>query len=205
MDKLYLFDFDGVIVDSLELYEHSIRLCLEKIDCPIIRTREDFLDLFEENFYEAIAKRGVSLEAFGKASESIAPSFDYRNVCAFGEMKVLLKELSRTGLLVVISSNHGEMVHTTLVKEKIDYCFREILGADFMLSKTDKIAYAMEKWNKSPSQTYYIGDTAGDIREAKSAGVKAVAVTWGWHPETRLTAAGADYIVRVPGDLLLLL
>ncbi|MCK9273594.1 MAG: HAD-IA family hydrolase [Syntrophales bacterium] len=203
-EKLYLFDFDGVIVDSLNLYEKAIRSCLEEIDCHIIKTREDFLDLFEENFYEAIAKKGVSLEAFGRASKILGPSIDYSNVCAFQGIKSILTHFSWTGILAVISSNYKEMVRETLRREKIDRYFSDILGADFMLSKTAKITYAMDRWGKSPSQTYYIGDTAGDIREAKSAGVHTVAVTWGWHSEIRLRAADPDFIIKTPGELAFL-
>jgi phosphoglycolate phosphatase len=41
--KLLLFDFDGVLVDSLEVYEDVVRQCLERLGRPIIRNREDFL------------------------------------------------------------------------------------------------------------------------------------------------------------------
>ena len=204
MKNLYLFDFDGVIVDSIDLYEHSIRTCLETINRPIIQTREDFLDLFEENFYEAIDKKGVPLETFLRASASIISSLDYSQVRAFQKMKPVLERFSDTHFLVVITSNRSEMVEKTLRREHLDSLFIDILGADFMLSKTAKIAYAMNRWDKSPAETYYIGDTAGDIREAKSAGVHTVAVTWGWHQEARLTGAGAEYVVRTPEDLLLL-
>jgi phosphoglycolate phosphatase len=57
--KLFLFDFDGVLVDSLDIYEQSVRLCLEKIGTPIIRDRDDYLALFDHNFYEAMAAKGV--------------------------------------------------------------------------------------------------------------------------------------------------
>ncbi|HEX7504171.1 MAG TPA: hypothetical protein VF336_02790, partial [Syntrophales bacterium] len=61
MKKLFLFDFDGVLVDSLSLYEKSVNICLERIGKPLIASREEFLDLFEENFYSAIATRGVDV------------------------------------------------------------------------------------------------------------------------------------------------
>ena len=204
MKNLYLFDFDGVIVDSLDLYETSIRTCLEEINWPIIKKHEDFLDLFEENFYEAIAKKGVPLDAFKEASASIASTLDYSKVRAFYELKPVLQHFSLENFLVVVSSNRKDVVERTLYREEIDCCFEEVLGADFMLSKTAKIMYAMDRWGKTPSETYYIGDTAGDIREAKSAGVHAVAVTWGWHSEIRLQTAGAEYIARTPNDLLFL-
>ena len=64
MEKLFLFDFDGVIVDSLDVYERRVRLCLEKMDSDIVQSRADFLALFEDNFYEAIEKKGVDVRAF---------------------------------------------------------------------------------------------------------------------------------------------
>ncbi len=60
----------------------------------------------------------------------------------------------------------------------------------------------MESYEIGADRTYYIGDTAGDVREAKQAGVKAVAVTWGWHSRETLEAAGPDFIVQEPEDLL---
>lgn len=62
--RLFLFDFDGVLVDSLGLYERSVNLCLERIGQRPIDTREEFLYLFEENFYSAIVKCGVDTAEF---------------------------------------------------------------------------------------------------------------------------------------------
>ncbi len=50
--SLLLFDFDGVLVDSLALYSEAVRLILEKIGTPIVKNREDYLSLFVGNFYE---------------------------------------------------------------------------------------------------------------------------------------------------------
>jgi phosphoglycolate phosphatase len=34
--KLFLFDFDGVLVDSLDVYEKTVTDCLQKINHPLI-------------------------------------------------------------------------------------------------------------------------------------------------------------------------
>ena len=52
--KLFLFDFDGVLVDSLDVYEKTVTDCLQKINQPLTRGREEFLELFEDNFYESL-------------------------------------------------------------------------------------------------------------------------------------------------------
>lgn len=42
----------------------------------------------------------------------------------------------------------------------------------------------------------------GDVREAREAGVRTVAVTWGWHPRERLERACPDVLIDKPEDLL---
>jgi phosphoglycolate phosphatase len=41
-----------------------------------------------------------------------------------------------------------------------------------------------------------LGDTVHDMRMARAAGVKAIAVAWGYHEIADLREAGADVVVR---------
>lgn len=200
--KLFLFDFDGVIVDSLELYEATTRRCFETIGKPITKNHEDFLKLFDENFYEAIQKRGIEMDEFKRALVQIAPSIDYSTVKAFAGMEPVLRALKNDNTLLIVSSNTVHAITAILSRIRYDGCFDEILGADFMLSKVDKIFHAMEKWNHHPERTFFVGDTSGDIKEARQTSVKTVAVTWGWHAKERLEKAQPDYLIESPDQLL---
>jgi phosphoglycolate phosphatase len=73
-----------------------------------------------------------------------------------------------------------------------------------MLSKKEKILYAIKKYQVAPQDIYYIGDTTGDIKEGKEAGVKTVGVTWGWHSKEKMASAKPDYLFDTPQELLLL-
>ena len=83
----------------------------------------------------------------------------------------------------------------------MDY-FREILGSDFMFSKKEKILYVIKKYQVAPQNIYYIGDTTGDIKEGREAGVKTVGVTWGWHSKEKMAAAKPDYLFDNPKELM---
>jgi len=76
------------------------------------------------------------------------------------------------------------------------------MGSDAAYSKEEKIRLAMYLFGIGQDQIYYIGDTAGDIREARNAGVHAVAVSWGWHSRERIEAVAPDFIADRPEDLL---
>ncbi len=202
MKKLYLFDFDGVLVDSLSLYEKSVNICLERIGKPLIASREEFLDLFEDNFFSAIAKRGVDVGEFMAASKAVTPALNYGVVRPVTELIPVLAELKKRHGLIIISSNSSFAIRLMLAKFGFDPYFDDVLGADFNFSKIEKILYAMGYYGTNGGHTFYVCDTAGDIREAREAGVKAVAVTWGWHPRERLERARPDAMIEQPEDLL---
>jgi len=204
LEKLFLFDFDGVLVDSLGLYEKSVNVCLERIGMPPIASREEFLDLFEENFYGAIAKRGVDVGEFMLAFKAVTPTLDYSLARPFSDLIPVLAELKKRHGLVIISSNSSFAIRLMLAKFGFDPYFDDVLGADFNFSKIEKILYAKGHYGTNGGHTFYVCDTAGDVREAREAGVKTVAVTWGWHPRKRLQRARPDAMIETPEDLLAL-
>ncbi|HDQ03477.1 MAG TPA: HAD family hydrolase [Deltaproteobacteria bacterium] len=200
--KLFLFDFDGVLVDSLDIYEKTVTECLIKINQPLTRGREEFLELFEGNFYESLVQKGVDLEAFMKASIDILARVKIKDIKPIEGVVPIVEELHKNHCLIVISSNETASIREALELFKYDGYFKEILGSDFMLSKKDKILYAIKKYQLSPDDIYYIGDTTGDIKEGKQAGVKTVGITWGWHSKEKMVSAKPDYLFYKPAQLL---
>jgi phosphoglycolate phosphatase len=200
--KLFLFDFDGVLADSLDLYAEAVARCLSRIGTPIVQNREDYLALFDGNFYESMAAKGVDLVAFAEAAKEILPGIDYDAMKPFDGLIPVLEALQKDHLLAVVSSNGFRTISSMLERFGFDCFFQGILGSDFLFSKKDKIAHALLKYGIDRERTFYIGDTTGDILEAREAGVRTVAVTWGWHSRERLVAVHPDFLVDRPEDLL---
>ena len=53
-----------------------------------------------------------------------------------------------------------------------------------------------------PAATWLIGDTPTDVETARRAGATCIAVTWGFRPRSELTAAGAQWLINQPDELL---
>ena len=203
--KLFLFDFDGVLVDSLDVYEKTVTDCLKDIKQPFVRSREEFLELFEDNFYTSLKNKGVDLDVFMKAAEDILAQVKIRDMKPFPAVAAVIEELHKTHCLIVVSSNDYASIKEALDLFHYNDYFRDILGSDFMFSKKEKILYAAKKYNVELNNIYYVGDTTGDIKEGKAAGVKTVGVTWGWHSKEKMAAAQPDYLYDKPQDLLQLI
>ena len=120
----------------------------------------------------------------------------------FAPMLPVLDRLKIDHILVVISSNISNIIYDILTKYRYDALFQDVLGTESGFSKLDKIRKAMKIFQSSEEETYYIGDTVGDMKEARLAGVKTVAVTWGWHDKDRFEKVNPDYLIETPEGLL---
>ena len=200
--KLLLFDFDGVLVDSIDVYEKTVTDCLKQIGQPLTRGREEFLELFEGNFYESLKQQGVNMDKFVAASVDILSKVNYTDMKPFDAIRPVLRELAINHPMIVISSNDTPTIAEALRLYDFEGIFQEILGSDFMLSKKDKILYAAKKYNATISDIYYIGDTTGDMKEGRQAGITTVGVTWGWHSKELMATSQPDYLFDKPEDLL---
>lgn len=200
--NLLLFDFDGVLVDSLDVYEKTVTDCLNAIGQPLTRDREEFLELFEGNFYQSLVDKGVDMKKFEEASVSILAQVNYAAMKPFDAIRPVLRRLKQNHPLVVISSNDTPTIREALRLYDFEGIFDDILGSDFMYSKKEKILYVIRKYSVTLQDIYYIGDTTGDIKEGKEAGVKTVGVTWGWHSKALLAASRPDYLFDTPEELL---
>ena len=77
----------------------------------------------------------------------------------------------------------------------------EVLGADHERSKTRRIRQVRARHARE-LPAWYVGDTTGDIIEARAAGVGTVGAAWGWHGEERLRRVRPDRVALAPVDLL---
>lgn len=200
-EKLILFDFDGVIADSFEVFFREFTSACSEMGFNRLNSREAFLNLFEGNLLFNVIKIGFPpwklRELFNRFQPRIAKAND--SVSAFDGIHEMLRHLSEKHPVYIISSNLTEAVQRFLLREGINTNIRDILGADVETSKVKKIKRV---WKQHPTATaYYIGDTSGDVYEGKEAGAITIAVTWGWHEVERLTRAKPHHLVHTPDEL----
>jgi phosphoglycolate phosphatase len=195
-----LFDFDGVIADSLDVFHPVFATMCAELGYASLAPREAFLKLFEGNAILRLMRHGFTLRKLRQFGEQFRPLIEEANarVPVFDGMPQVFNDLAARFPLYVVTSNSSEAIRDFLARHNMTGTL-DILGADHEVSKVKKIKTVVKRHRDC--QPYYIGDTKGDMREARRAGAVAVAVAWGWHTVDKLKEGRPAHIVESPQAL----
>ncbi|NCF75357.1 MAG: HAD hydrolase-like protein [Xanthomonadaceae bacterium] len=202
MKKVLIFDYDGVIVDSLNFAMKIFNYVCKKHKINKVINKDEFIKLFDKNFYKSVAE----LEIFNKKIPFLVIN-DFKKyfklyqgkIKLFKDIKIILKQLSKNNDIFIVTSNSTKTVKDYLLYHNINY-IKEVSGVENGISKDQKILLIKKKYFKE--KIYYIGDTKGDIIEGEKAGVETVGVTWGYHSKERILQARPDFIIDSPKELI---
>jgi phosphoglycolate phosphatase len=198
---LLLFDHDGVIVDSLDVFTAAFIDSCRMAGIEGVVTADDVVELFEDNVYASLRAKGAEdaaiRDAVGRAAGAMHRALPWLR--PFPLMLQVLNELADARRVVVVTSNAEDLVRAFLDRHGIEGV--QVAGAESGESKADKIARLLAD-HPGQELTWFVSDTAGDMREARLAGVTPLGVAWGWHEPARLLEAGAEAIADTPADLL---
>ncbi len=192
-----MFDFDGVIADSLDGQSGAFVDTMEEHGFHHLASPEQFLDLLDGNWFAALAAAGVPRNVAGQVDDSIG---ELPSPKLFAGMAAVMEHLAEKHTVVVITSSRTGFVERVL-KEHGVTAVAEVIGSDRDVSKTRRIKAARGRFGPE-RPAWYVGDTAGDIIEAREAGVRTVGAAWGWHGPERLGRVDPDRLAHEPQDLL---
>lgn len=197
-----MLDHDGVVVDSVEIFTTSFVEACRRVGLSQIATTDDVLALFEGNVYESLRATGADDAQIRAAMSRSAGALRVAMPALrpFPLMPEVLADLAEARYLVIVSSNASDVVELFLKRHAIAGV-AEVAGAGAGRSKVAKVEALIARFPGQASY-WFVGDTAGDMREARLAGAMPLGVAWGWHGREQLEAAGAERIADTPADLL---
>jgi len=179
MIKLIIFNFDGVIADTLDLHtlvtkhffpnstkqdqiEHTMGNPLLKPKIPFERS------MFAEYF---------SLYTDGMEAKLLFPIKD--------ELIALTKKYT----LVISSSANQEAISKLFRLTGLTKAFSGIYDLNTAFDKIQKFHMIEKDYEVKPEECLFITDTVGDVLQAQKADIKTIAVTWGFHNKELLQSA----------------
>lgn len=205
--KLILFDFDGVLADTLDdMLSFAQDACAE-LGIHRIAAPADLASLETMSFVEYGRQLGVPSYLLDKFVDGCFKRFGQRSrpPKIFEGMKQVVEQLSKDNTIAVVTGNTTQTVENFLDAHGLSSFVRAIFAVDQPGSKPEKILSARKQLAKQNDVTYLVGDAVSDIRAAGDASVKSIAVSWGHQSLDKLMDAKPDYLVHSPRELLELL
>ncbi|MEK7208807.1 MAG: HAD hydrolase-like protein [Patescibacteria group bacterium] len=203
-NRLVLFDFDGVVVDSVSSVYLTVIDILEEAgvlagNLPDFQTFLQTVSLPPDGFYH---RYGINWSAeLSTQFWDIMPLYEALDGEYLG-MRPMVAELRRRGFRTAIVSG-GQSVY---VNRRLDQlCLRGLFDAVYTgaADKTEVLNLVCRRLTATPERTHFIGDFQSDMRDGCAAGVIPIGFTGGHDFMIPvLTAAGAQVCVDEPEELL---
>ena len=212
--KAIIFDFDGTLLDTIDDLADSMNLTLAERGMPEHSTYSYryFVGDGMENLARRAAPAGTPPAAVRELVQRMGEIYAggwANKTRPYPGIPPLLEELRRRGLPLSVLSNKPDSLTGIMAAHYFgDAPFAVVLGAREGLPKKPDPAGALEIARLlavPPKEFLYLGDTNTDMRTGRSAGMRAIGVSWGFRPAEELTAAGAEAIIDSPIEALSLL
>lgn len=189
---LIVFDWDGTVMDSTAIIAGSIQTACRDLGLPVPSDEtarhviglglEQALsyavpDLTNEMRPELVARYRYHF----LAQDGAIPLFD--------DARETIVELHRKGyMLAVATGKNRNGLNRALQSSGMAAYFHALRTADQTFSKPHPamLLEIMEELDVAAERTLMIGDTTHDLQMARNAGVKAIGMTHGAHPEDQL-------------------
>ena len=200
VNPFVMFDFDGVVADSYRVFIEIFSEIRDEMKIRQFQTEEEILQLFDGNPILALVKKGFPIWKLRKLARQFAPRVEAagQRVRPFPGMPEAVVQVAARYPAYVVTSNHSQAVEAFNERFGITGII-EVIGSDKERSKVKKIKKLRRRHRDLTP--VYLGDTKGDMLEARQAGALAIAAAWGWHPETTLLTAAPDHVLRSPAEV----
>lgn len=195
--KLIFFDFDGVIVDTLDM---CARIIFEKNPFPDVV--EHIRRVSEGNVTEQLRTLYAQGRFRWDPEFHTKYSAQLKSLPLVSGIQDVVKNLCTQYDLSIISSSHTDPIRSFLLKHNLHAHFRDIDGVDVHHKKTEKMSSQLQKRGLSTTDTVFVTDTLGDIAEAHEIGVPTIAVTWGYHPFETLQKGNPHAVAHTPSEII---
>ena len=204
--RLAAFDLDGTLLNSIPSIVIGVRTCWDALGFPEVSDDEI------RNIIGLPWEESVQMLIPGAGAREVAMINEYHSAIARGERQPpvrppeeifagaseTLDRFEADGyVLAIVTSRSNRRFHDMLEKAGLSRRFATVKTADLGPGKPDPylLNQAMGDVGAAPEDTVMIGDTTYDILTGRNAGAGAIGVTWGVHPDYKLTEAGAHHVV----------
>lgn len=199
--RLLIWDFDGTLVDSLEVALEVYRNLQVSHNLPPITDPEAVRDLsltqFLSQFQVPVRRVPLLFTAFLREFRRRIDS-----VVVHAGIRELLEGLHGEGMRhAVISSNSKANIQQCLRAHQLDGLFDFVIGTSRVHGKQRRISKALKAVGQSAENVLYVGDEVRDVEACRAIPLDVAAVEWGLNSAKALKLAQPTFQISEPQQL----
>ena len=200
--KAVIWDLDGTLLNTLGDLAASTNAALARNGMP--QRTIDEVRAFVGNGVAKLIERAVPQGTDAKTTAQVLADFvahyaEHSNDTTrpYDGVMELLDTLVQRGMKMGIVSNKIDFAVKELSRLYFGDRMQVSVGDDPSRRKKpapDSVLEAMRQLGVSPDETVYVGDSEVDVQTAQNAGLRCLAVSWGFRTEACLREAGAEHV-----------
>ena len=200
--KTLIFDFDGTLVDSMQLYVRGFNEVGADFGLPKI-DRSNLQEMKQSSIKDLMKRYGIGPLKLAKLIFTVNKNIrqEIAEVEFFPKIKFLLIELSKKYQLGILTSNHVENVEDFLKKQDFAGVFDFVYASKNLFGKDKVLSSLLRKYHLNKEEVLYFGDEVRDIEACQKIKVKIAAVTWGFNEKDLLISKNPDYLFFSPDEI----
>ena len=214
MYKVYIFDLDGTLLDTLQDLANSVNYALRQHGMP--EHSIDDIRRFVGNGVRLLMERAMPDGAQNPQFEDTFATFRQHymqhsldTTRPYDGIPELIHELKARGCKMAVVSNKMMAATQELVRHffpDIDVAIGEHEAAGIKKKPApDTVFEALRQLTESlelRTESVYVGDSDVDIETARNSGLPCISVLWGFRNRDFLLAHGATTFAEHPSDIL---
>ena len=172
MNSTILLDFDGVIVDSIELFCEAVNVAGRKLNRRVSFEPEDLRNIKRMSIPEISNVAGVEKKLMREFVTEIDGELYRRanEIPISQHMTDVIEKLSMVGSLGIVSATSRPVNSKVLQNYEIERFVRHIAGGDMPVAKSVMIKSVIQDNGSGLGKACMVGDTVSDIEQGKIAG-----------------------------------
>ena len=203
-----IFDLDGTLIDSIEIFCKVLREIFFRVGLPPV-SREDVIDVMRSGLSPwdslipaDIPDRDDFVQRCMAIDKEIWPAIYRQEARLFPGSHQTIKFLSQKDVKIGIATSGFQItneINQLLEDEGVDpYVGAVVMRHDTPQPKPapDPILLCLKHLGAEPSYSVYVGDAPDDIRAGKAAGTRTAAVLSGVGTLEGLQSLNPDWILR---------
>lgn len=201
--KYIVFDFDGTLVDTIDMainifnkiaHEYNLKQ-IEEEDRIALTTQKpkDLMKIYEVTQLKVVLLLLRIRKEMGK---------NLSDLKIVGDIKETLLGLKQSGFrLGILTSNSKNNVGIFLENNGMSDIIDFIYSGKNLFGKDKVMKSMLEQEKISKDEIIYVGDEMRDIEASKKVGIPVIAVSWGLNKREALESFKPDQMAHSPKDL----